>query len=401
MYSRYLKLNLAQSCSAFLWGARKTGKSTYLSMAYPDAVRVDLLDTKLSLEYSKEPWRLREEILRIDKSKLSEPIIIDEIQKVPGLLDEIHWLIEKAGCHFILCGSSARQMKKVGVNMLGGRALKYNFYPLVYPEIKEHFDLVRIFNNGLIPLHFSENNQTRCRHALQSYIEDYLTHEIKAEGLVRNLTMFNRFLDSIVFSHGEMLNYSNTARDVGVDSKTVKGYYQILEDTLMGYFVYPYYRKVNRTIISSVPKFYLFDVGLANRLMRRSFEEAVGAEAGRSLEHYIYLELVAYIGLNHLDHKISYWRTSSGIEVDFIVHERIDMPIPFEIKISSNLHKTELKGMLAFMREHSVRKGYIVCMESRTRKVQLGDCEIIIYPLVEFLEDLWEKKLFSHSSNGS
>lgn len=174
-YKRYLSLNIEPHQSIFLWGARKTGKSTYLKNLYHDSIYYDLLKTDLFLRYIKTPSLLREEILALPAEKLSLPVIIDEVQKVPALLDEIHWLIENTETTFILCGSSARKLKKQGTNLLGGRAIKYNFYPLVYPEYKEDFDLLRIFNHGLIPSHFLSSNP---RKLLQAYIEDYLTNEI-------------------------------------------------------------------------------------------------------------------------------------------------------------------------------------------------------------------------------
>jgi uncharacterized protein len=207
----------------FLWGARKTGKSTFLKNYFSDSIYIDLLKTDLFFRYSKQPSLLREEILALSEDQIKLPIIIDEVQKVPALLDEIHWLIENTEATFVLCGSSSRRLKKEGTNLLGGRAIKYNFYPLIYPEYKEEFDLLRIFNQGLVPSHFISKNP---RKLLQSYIEDYLTNEIRAEGYVRNITAFSRFLDSTRFSCGEMLNYTNIAREVGIDSKTIKGYIQ-------------------------------------------------------------------------------------------------------------------------------------------------------------------------------
>jgi predicted AAA+ superfamily ATPase len=212
---------------------------------------------------------------------MAMPIIVDEIQKAPAILDAIHWLTEEAGCYFILCGSSARAMKKIGVNMLGGRAVKYNFYPLAYPEFKVDFNLLKIFNNGLIPRHYLSNN---AHLSLKSYIEDYLIQEIQTEGAVRNLDLFSRFMDSVAFGHGEMLNYTNIARDCGIAATTMKEYYNILVDTLIGHMVRPYSKKVGRDIITSSPKFYFFDVGIPNKLMQCSFTDTKGSEAGRSIE---------------------------------------------------------------------------------------------------------------------
>jgi predicted AAA+ superfamily ATPase len=281
-------------------------------------------------------------------------------------------------------------MRRRGVNMLGGRAIGYNFFPFVYPEIKDDFDLLLIFNHGLIPSHYTSPIAKRL---LQSYINDYLSSEIKAESLTRNLAAFNRFLDSITFSHGEMINYSNIARDVGISADTVKEYYNILEDTLIGYLIYPYSKKASRRIISFVPKFYLFDVGVANRLIRNTINGLQGAEAGRSLEHYIFLELYAYIHLNHLDHAIEYWRTHTGIEVDFIISDGHNPPIPVEVKISSNVHVTDMKGLKIFMSEYGVKMGYMVSMENSIRTIDIDHGKIIIYPVRDFLDHLWSGDL--------
>ncbi|PCJ27339.1 MAG: AAA family ATPase [Rickettsiales bacterium] len=390
-YKRYLELLIQQGQSIFLWGARKTGKSTYLKNLYSSSLYIDLLKTDLLVRYMKQPSLLREEILALPDDKLELPIIIDEVQKVPALLDEVHWLIENTNATFVLCGSSARKLKQQGTNLLGGRAIKYHFYPLVYPEYKKDFDLLKIFNHGLIPSHFMSPNP---RKLLQAYVEDYLTNEIRSEGYVRNIPAFSRFLDSTIFSDGEMLNYNNIARDVGIDAKTVKEYYQILVDTLVGYLIYPYKKKMNRDIISHTPKFYYFDVGVATRIGKKHFENLAGAEAGRALEHFILMELMAFLNLTDSDHKLYYWRTRTKLEVDFILSDNVSKPIPIEIKISKLVHKTEFKPMKAFMKEHEVNRGYVVCLEETSRKIKLDeDKEIIILPVEQFLANLWEKKL--------
>lgn len=390
-YKRYLALDHNIEQSIFLWGARKTGKSTYLKNRFLDSLYIDLLKTDLLLRYTKQPSLLREEILALSAEKLEQPIIIDEVQKVPALLDEIHWLIENTSANFILCGSSARKLKQQGTNLLGGRAIKYNFYPLIYPEYKDDFDLIKIFNQGLIPSHFLSNNP---RKLLQAYIEDYLTNEIRSEGYVRNIPAFSRFLDSTVFSHGEMLNYANIAREVGIDAKTVKEYYQILVDTLVGYLIYPYTKKVNRNIIAHTPKFYFFDTGVANRISKKHFSTLEGAEAGKTLEHYILMEIIAYLSITDSDKNLYYWRTNTKLEVDFILADNMSKPIPIEVKISKLVHKSELKPMKAFMEEHNVTKGYIICLEPSVRKIILSDNkQILVMPVQEFLEELWANKI--------
>lgn len=392
-YKRYLKIYFEAGQSIFLWGARKTGKSTYLKAIFPKSIYIDLLKTDLFLRYIKQPSALRQEILALPAKELISPIIIDEVQKVPALLDEIHWLIENTAATFILCGSSARKLKQYGTNLLGGRAIKYSFFPLVYPEYKEDFDLIKIFNKGLIPSHFISNNP---RKLLQAYIEDYLTNEIRSEGHVRNISAFSRFLDSTRFSSGEMLNYSNIAREVGVDSKTVKEYYQILVDTLVGYLIYPYNKRLNRNIVAHIPKFYFFDVGVANRISKKHFDEISGSNAGKAFENYLLMELLGFLKLTDSDCNLYYWRTTTKLEIDFVLSDNMVITIPIEAKVSRLIHNTELTAMKSFLREHEVSKGYIVCQEPQIRKIECDhDKAIYIIPIKEFLEELWGMKILS------
>ncbi len=336
----------------------------------------------LYLRLSKRPSLLREEVIALPDAKKAQPVIIDEVQRVPQLLSEVHWLIENTDVSFILCGSSARKLIRGGAHLLGGRAWKHHFFPLVSNEIPS-FDLLRAFNNGLLPAHYLDGD---ARKSLKAYISDYLAEEIKGEGLVRRLPDFSRFLDSLAFSHGEMTNYSNIARDCGIDSKTVKEYYQILIDTLMGYYVYPFHKKLKRALITSTPKFYLFDVGVANYLAKRSILSLQGSEAGKALEHYILMEIWAYRGLYDLDFSINYWRTKSGLEVDFILNNG---DITVEVKISRNVKKQDLKGIIAFMEEHKPSQNYVVSLDTAPRKLLVDDQELLILPWQEFLRRLW------------
>ena len=316
MFTRLLVMKLPKGQSAFLWGARQTGKSTYLAKYFPKSMFIDFLQSNILLEFIKQPSLLRERILSLPKASLKYPIILDEIQKVPVLLNEVHWLIENTAAQFILCGSSARKLRRNGANLLGGRAWRYHFYPLVSAEIPK-FNLLHAFNSGLVPSHYLS---TQPEKSLQAYVEDYLTQEIKEEGLVRSLPSFALFLDSMGFSNGELIKYTNIARDCGVDSKTVQNYFQILVDTLLGYYVLPFKKKIGRDIITQTPKFYLFDVGVANYLSKKSIQILKGHEAGKSFEHFIFMELVAYNGLNKKRLAFSYWRTKTGLEVDFNSH---------------------------------------------------------------------------------
>lgn len=389
MFKRLLDLQLPSGQSIFLWGARNTGKSTYLHQRYPQAIYYDLLQTDISHKLLVTPHLLREELQAMPSEKLHQPVIIDEVQKIPILLNEIHWLIENEKISFILCGSSARKLKRGAANLLGGRAWGFHFYPLVYKEIPD-FDLLRALNHGLLPSHYLSNYPER---SLRAYINNYLKEEIQAEGLVRNLAGFARFLDIVGFSHGEMLNYANIGRDCGIDAKTVKEYYQILVDTLIGYYVYPFTKKIKRDLIMTVPKFYLFDVGVANYLTRKKIVLLKGPEAGKAFEHYIFMEIQAYLGLNELDSPINYWRSKTGLEVDFVINYG---QIAIEIKISESPSLSELSGLVAFCEDYRPQHAIVVCTAKKKRKLQIHENSFIdILPWQEFLENLWNKQYLS------
>ena len=386
---RLLKMMLPESQSAFLWGARKTGKSTYLKEHFPESIYYDLLKTDELTRLLSAPHHLREELSAVSQQQLRQPVVIDEIQKVPMLLNEVHWLIENKKIGFILCGSSARKLKRGAANLLGGRAWKFNFYPLVYPEISD-FNLLRALNYGLLPSHYLSNQPARM---LRAYIVDYLTEEIQAEGLVRNLPGFARFMDLAGFSNGQLLNYSNIARDCAIDAKTVKEYFQILEDTLIGYLIYPFCKKIKRDLIRETPRFYLFDVGVANYLQRQKIEVLQGATAGLSFEHYVLMELIAYRGLKELDTPINYWRSKTGLEVDFVVGAG---EIAIETKITKAPDLATLKGLLAFCEDYRPKQALVVCQVPRRRMLAktVHGVSIEAMPWETFLKLLWQGKIF-------
>lgn len=378
-------LDLPQGQSAFLWGARSTGKSTFLKQKFPKSIYYDLLNTDVLNKLRIRPAILREELNLQPDETLQYPIIIDEVQKVLQLLDEIHWLIENKGLSFILCGSSARKLKRGAANLLGGRAWKFNFYPLTFLEVDD-FDLLRALNQGLIPSIYQSSHYKR---AFRAYVDLYLKEEIQAEGLVRNLPGFARFLDLVGFTNTELLNYKKIATDCGVDAKTVKEYYNILLDTLIGCYVYPFSKNEKRQVISSTPKFYLFDVGIGCYLSKKPVLELRGASAGNAFEHYILMELTAYIGINELGYKIQYWRTKTGHEVDFITE---DGSVAIEVKISNNPRKTDYKGLLTYSKDHNPRLAIVVCLASEPRKTSDN---ILVLPWKNFLNDLWAGKIIS------
>ncbi|MCP5108252.1 MAG: ATP-binding protein, partial [bacterium] len=302
---RTMNIQLPARQSTFLWGPRKTGKSTYLKTRFPDSVVYDFLKTDLFLELSKKPALLREQLLARKAGELSHPVILDEVQKVPKVLDEVHWLIENTDMRFILCGSSARKLKRGQANLLGGRAWRYEMFPLTSCEIGFHdMDLLRALNHGLIPVHYLQDNY---RKSLKAYVRDYLKEEVFDEGLTRNIPAFSRFFDAMGYSHGQLTNYSNIARECGVDSKTVKEYYQILIDTLLGTRVEPFKKRQDRQVIVRASKFYLFDVGAAGEITKRQIPEEKGEWFGQAFEHFIFMEMWAHSSYSELDYAVNFW----------------------------------------------------------------------------------------------
>jgi len=377
---RILDIKLPQKQSAFLWGPRKTGKTTYLKKHFPDSLVFDFLKTDLFIEVSKNPALLRERILAKDKKVLKHPIIIDEVQKVPQVLDEVHWLIGNKGLRFILCGSSARKLRRGHVNLLGGRAWHYEMFPLVLAELK-NINLLRVLNHGMVPTHYLQGDQ-ECKKSLKAYVQGYLKEEVFAEGLTRNIPAFSRFFDAVGYSHGGLTNYSNIARDCGVDSKTVKEYYQIFIDTLLAVRIDPFKKRQSRSIITKAPKYYLFDVGVANYLRKQHIEEERGEEFGRAFKHFLLMEILAYRSYSGKDFTISFWRTKTGLEIDFILARG---EIAIEVKGANRIDKRDLNALAAFAEEYLPKRSFVVCNEKEKRLH--GKIEIL--PWSNFLQQLW------------
>jgi predicted AAA+ superfamily ATPase len=366
--------------SAFLWGARQTGKSTLLNYLYPKSVKFDLLKTDEFERFQRNPSLLRQ-ILEAETP--SRPIIIDEVQKIPSLLNEVHWLIENLGIQFILSGSSPRKILRTEGNLLGGRALRYELYPLVSAEIPS-FDLLKAINFGLLPKIYQSSSP---RKLLSAYIGSYLRDELLAEARVRNISSFSQFLEAAAFSNGEMVNYSNIASECGVSNPTVRSYFQILEDTLTGRFVPSYQKNPKRRVILA-PKFYFFDVGIANYLLKRD-QIQMGSEAfGKAFEHFIYQELYAHSRYTDLNYTVSYWRTTSQLEVDFILGSN---EVAIEVKSTEMATNRHLKGLKSFAEEYSVKKLIMVTNDPYPRKVN----NILILPWHVFLQKLWGGEIIS------
>jgi len=330
------------------------------------------------------PGLIREECsaIGLTAENQASPIIVDEVQKIPILLDEIHWLVENRKLRFILCGSSARKVKRGRGNLLGGRAVRYELHPLVYPEIP-NFSLLRALNAGLLPRHYQSSNPYKL---LQAYVGDYLKEEISAEALTRNIPAFSRFLQIAALTNGELTNYNNIASECGVSAPTVKEYFRILEDTLIGRMLPAFRKRAKRRLIGA-PKFFFFDIGIVAHLTRRG-KIMPGSELfGRAFEHMIYMELTAHSGYSEENYPIAYWKTASGFEVDFVLG---DHEIAVEVKGTDMVTNRHLKGIRAFKEEYQARSYIVVSMDTNPRKTEDG---IEILPWQVFLDRLWANEI--------
>ncbi|OQW97066.1 MAG: hypothetical protein BWK74_07125, partial [Desulfobacteraceae bacterium A6] len=339
---RLFEINLPPGKSAFLWGPRKVGKTYWISRNLPGVEIIDLLKTDIWAEYISRPALLRE---RYQNHK--GLIVIDEVQKIPPLLDEVHWLIENKALSFLLTGSSARKLRRGHANLLGGRAWRRTMTPLSYMEVTD-FNLERIMISGLLPSHYLSPDPVED---LRSYVADYLKEEVISEALTQNIPAFNEFLRVAAITSSELINYVNIARETGVSHKVVRTYFDILEDTYLGFRIPPWKKSRKRRMIIT-EKFYLFDVGVANYLARH--RPKIGSpEFGKAFEHYILMELKAYQAYRNPDWPISFWRTSTGREVDFIMG---DKELAMEIKGSSRIHEGDIGSLQALLEDGPVKK---------------------------------------------
>lgn len=376
-----IDLKLPKDRSAFLWGPRKSGKSYWLKNnygkeKYPNIPFIDLLKTKEYSEYATRPSLLSERYK--DHKGL---IIIDEIQKVPPLLDEVHWLIENSKNHFILTGSSARKLKRGKANLLGGRAWRYHMTPLSFMEV-DGFDLEEVMSSGLLPPHYLSSHP---RKDLEAYVYDYLKEEIAGEALTQNLPAFHEFLRVAALTSSELLSYANVASECGVSPKIVRTYFDILEDTYLGFRVRPWNKSKERRLIQT-EKFYLFDVGVKNYLAKS--QPKIGSfEFGKSFEHYILMELKAYQAYKNPELDISFWRTANDQEVDFILGDKI---AALEIKASQRVSSKDLRHLNVLLEDGPVKHKIVVCLERQPRVLNQ---DIKIWPWKHFLQMLWNGEI--------
>jgi len=376
-YQRLIDLTDLSFKSVFLFGPRQTGKSFLLKERYSEFKIYNLLKSDLFAKYSKEPSLLREEIEAMDKSTT---VIIDEVQRVPALLNEVHYLIEEYNIKFILTGSSSRKLKRGGANLLAGRALQKRLYPLVSKEIGD-FDLLRIINFGSLPAIYESPIPEK---ELEAYVGTYLREEIQAEGLVRRLEPFSEFLDIAGLTNTEIVNYTNIASDLGNSAKTVKEYYLILEDTMMGELLKPYSKTVKRKA-TSTPKFFFFDVGVANNLGRRKNIVPKTDVFGKCFEHFIYTELRAFLSYSEDDRPLTYWRSKNGQEVDFIIGD----DVAIEVKATQVAKPKHLRHLKALSEEINFKYKIVVSLDDAPR---IMENDYLVLPYKDFLIRLWNKE---------
>lgn len=374
MLSRICQLTNELDGSVFLFGARQTGKTTMLRQQFSDAIFFDLLDSNVRTRFQHRPVLLYETLK--DKSE-GTLIIIDEIPEVPELLNEVHRLISERGLLFILCGSSARKLKRKGHNTLGGRAFPVFLHPLVSAEVPD-FDIDRAVTFGMIPSHYLAKSPWR---RLAAYIDVYMKEEIKEEAIVRNINAFQRFLEVAALTDGEMVNYNNIAQECGVSAITVSSYFDILEDTLIGYRI-PAYTNVMQRRLVQTPRFYYFDIGVVNYLLHRKELVRGTPEYGHAFEHLVVQELIAYMHYSHSEEQLAYWRTYTGIEVDLIIGE---CRVAIEIKSTEEIQNRHLKNLKIFGEEHPMCRKIIVSLDVFTRTI--GDIECLY--VMDFFGKLW------------
>ena len=378
MYKRILNLpNLLKKKSFFLLGPRTTGKTFLIEQQLADkALILNLLHSEMFLRLSSKPSEL-EEIIQASNKKI---VVIDEIQRIPELLNEIHRLIEAKKLIFLLTGSSARKLRKKEVNLLAGRAWEANLFPLTSQEIDD-FDLNRYLLYGGLPAVYSSSSPDE---ELYAYVNTYLREEIQAEALVRKIPAFSRFLQTAALTSGQILNFTNIANDTGIPISTVREYYHILEDTLIGFLVPAWTKSIKRKAVSTA-KFFYFDLGVKNTLAGIKNIEHHSNIYGSAFEHFIVLEVRAYLSYRRIHQPISYWRSKHGHEVDLLIGD----DIAIEIKSTEKVSKKHTKGLSYLAEEKIFKKYFLVCNDKIGRKQE--NIEIIHWQ--DFLRKLWSDEL--------
>jgi uncharacterized protein len=357
MISRLLEL--PKNRSFFIFGPRQTGKTTLINSIFTDRVfRVNLLLTEQFFRYARDPSLFRREV--IAKQKDVTHVFIDEIQRLPELLNEIQYLIDNTQLHFILTGSSARKLRHGNANLLGGRALQRYLFPFMWREVSDTAQLPHFLRFGSLPHVYCAESEGEKIDFLRSYVDIYLREEIQAEGLVRRIGAFSRFLDMAASQFGEILSYSTVARECQQAVMTVKSYYEILEDTLIGYRLEPW-RKSVRKRLTGHPKFYLFDNGVTNIINGYSSEITDSVLLGRLFEQFIVMETIKEIRTSGKMIQPYYWRTNTGAEVDLVLEREGRIVGAYEIKWTKTCSSSHVSGLRAFQSEHPEAQCHVIC----------------------------------------
>lgn len=364
--------HLVEKKSHFLLGPRQTGKSFLITQSFRSARVYDLLDTSVYLAFSQRPQRLAEELTPIDRL-----VVIDEIQRIPGLLNEVHRLIEQRGIRFLLTGSSARKLRQGGINLLGGRARTKYLHPLTQGELGQHFDLSKFISRGGLPsIYFSDDP----RADLVAYTGSYLQQEIVAEGATRNISAFSRFLKVAAYCNATIINFTNVATDAQVPRTTIYEYFEILKDTLILHEL-PAWRETRQRKPLASSKYYFFDIGVVAALQERQYRRGT-PEYGQAVETYLFHELKSYVDYVSGE-TLAFWKSKSGFEVDFILGDHTAI----ELKASENVGPNDLKSLKALAEERKLKR--YLCVSLETRRRQMG--EVTILPIHEFVKALWDE----------
>jgi predicted AAA+ superfamily ATPase len=373
-------LRVPRSGSFFLFGPRGTGKSSWVQGRLPGAIYFDLLASDVYLELLAAPALLGERIPPRHRSW----VVLDEVQKIPELLDEVHRLIENRKLRFALTGSSARKLRRKGVNLLAGRAAMLAMHPLTCSELGTSFDARRSLSFGQLPTVYVRREANAVRDYLKSYVKAYLHEEVQQEGLTRNLAAFGRFLEAASFSQAAPLNITAVARDCQVERKIVEGYFSILEDLLLAVRL-PVFAKRARREVTAHPKFYFFDAGVFRAIRPRGPLDSDGEIDGAAFETLVFQEIRALNDYLDLDYTLYFWRTRTGLEVDFILYGERGL-VAIEAKSAPRIRSGDLDGLLAFLAEYPMARAYFVYGGSRA--FQEGPIRVL--PLGDFLRSLPE-----------
>ncbi|OGW25257.1 MAG: ATPase [Nitrospirae bacterium GWC2_42_7] len=371
LISRFIK---AEKQSFFLLGPRGTGKSTFIQKTFPDALYIDLLLPDIFRNYNARPERLLE---TVHAHKNIKTVVVDEIQKAPQLLEVVHSLIEeKRGLQFVMTGSSARKLRRTGVNLLGGRALMKHMHPFMAAELGSKFILEKALQSGLVPVVMNSSDPMPALHA---YVDLYLREEVLTEGLTRNIGSFSRFLEAVSFSHGAVLNISNVARECQVERKVVEGYIVILEDLLLAYRI-PVFSKRAKRATASHPKFFFFDAGIYSALRPSGPLDSPEEKSGAALEGLVAQHLKAWIDYRNPACQLYYMRTSAGSEIDFVVYGK-NLFWAIEVKNSATVHPQDIRALKAFKDDYPEAKRFLV-YRGKEKLIRNG---IYIEPCTDFL----------------